>query len=146
EVELHRRANLLDRLELDRAQMPGAGVVDHGIEPAVVGDDRAETVGDLARVGDVELPHLDATGDSGRRRCLDEPRGAGGVTHRGHAVPPGLGRCYRDSQADAGGRTGDEDNWLPGHASPPRTSWVRVRRGCPESRGTSVTIHANSMP
>jgi hypothetical protein len=44
---------------------------------------------------------------------------AGGVTHRGHAVPPGLGRCHRKSQADTGRRTSDKDNWLAGHVSPP---------------------------
>ncbi|GAA3448895.1 hypothetical protein GCM10018962_07280 [Dactylosporangium matsuzakiense] len=118
--------------------MPRAGIVDHGVEPAVVGDDRTETVGDLLRIGDVEPPHLDAIDDSGRLRGLDKPCGAGGVPHRGHAAPPGPSRRDRDSQTDAGRSTGNEDNWLAGHASPPRKVWVCGRRSLPVSLPTTA--------
>jgi len=80
EVQLHDVADVSDGLLFDRADMTGAGIVDHRVESAMLGEYAVNGGGNRSRVRDIELPNLDLVSDASFRS-----RRTQGVSTRGVA-------------------------------------------------------------
>lgn len=66
EVGLHLGTHRIDGLQFDRADVSGTGVIDHGVQPAVTGEDPVDAADNCCRVDHIERADVDTDpGDIG---------------------------------------------------------------------------------
>src|SRR5262249_17884061 len=112
EVDLHRGPYVLDGALLDRADLPGAGVVDDRVQAAVFGDHLVDARRDGRRVDHVQPLDLYAVGAG---RGPQQGLGLAGVAHGGDDGPAAAGGGDGGGQADPRGGAGDQDGVRRGH-------------------------------
>jgi len=112
EVDLEAGAESSEVVGLDGADVCRPRIVEHRVQAPQIRDHGLDARDDGIRVGDVEGTDVD--GDARRFGRRAQCGGLAGVTHGGHRPPPGLRGSQGSSQADARGRSGDENGALTG--------------------------------
>jgi hypothetical protein len=133
DVDVVERRDLLGRECLGRTEHHVAGVVDHDVQAAVVGDDARNRGVDRKLVLDVQFDAADVdvlaageVGQGGDGGCV----AVDGVTHAGVHDVPGAGQGPGGEVTEAAGGAGDDDDLRVGHQMMPpltRMFWPLIQ-------------------